>query len=372
MHVYSIDEVFIDATTYLNTYKMSARELALTIIRDVLQETGVTATAGVGTNMYLCKVAMDIVAKKIPPDKDGVRIAELDEMSYRKLLWNHVPLTDFWRVGRGYAKKLMANGLFTMGDIARCSIGKPNEYYNEALLYKLFGINAELLIDHAWGWEPTTIADIKSYKPESSSLSSGQVLHSAYTAEKAKLIVKEMTDLLVLDLVDKKLVTDQMVLTIGYDMESLTDPAIRQTYHGEVTTDHYGRTVPKHAHGTITLPCHTSSTKIIMEAMEDLFDRIINQNLLVRRINIVAARVIPESEVSDKQTFEQLNLFTDYAAIEREREQAQKAREKERRLQHAVLDIQKKFGKNAILKGMNLEEGATTRERNGQIGGHKA
>ena len=372
MHVYSIDEVFIDATTYLNTYKMSARELALTIIRDVLQETGVTATAGVGTNMYLCKVAMDIVAKKIPADKDGVRIAELDEMSYRRLLWNHVPLTDFWRVGRGYAKKLMENGLFTMGDIARCSIGKPNEYYNEALLYKLFGINAELLIDHAWGWEPTTIADIKSYKPESSSLSSGQVLHCAYTAEKAKLIVKEMTDLLVLDLVDKKLVTDQMVLTIGYDMESLTDPAIRQTYHGEVTTDHYGRKVPKHAHGTITLPCHTSSTKIIMEAMEELFDRIINQDLLVRRINIVAARVIPESEVSDKQTFEQLDLFTDYAAMEREREQAQKSREKERRLQHAVLDIQKKFGKNALLKGMNLQEGATTRERNGQIGGHKA
>ncbi|MDO4515353.1 MAG: DNA methylase, partial [Lachnospiraceae bacterium] len=324
MHVYSIDEVFIDATTYLNTYKMSARELALTIIRDVLQETGVTATAGVGTNMYLCKVAMDIVAKKIPADKDGVRIAELDEMSYRRLLWNHVPLTDFWRVGRGYAKKLMENGLFTMGDIARCSIGKPNEYYNEALLYKLFGINAELLIDHAWGWEPTTIADIKSYKPESSSLSSGQVLHCAYTAEKAKLIVKEMTDLLVLDLVDKKLVTDQMVLTIGYDMESLTDPAIRQTYHGEVTTDHYGRKVPKHAHGSITLPCHTSSTKIIMEAMEELFGRIINQDLLVRRINIVAARVISESEVSDKQTFEQLDLFTDYAAIEKEREQEKK------------------------------------------------
>lgn len=372
MHVYSIDEVFIDATTYLNTYKMSARELALTIIRDVLQETGVTATAGIGTNMYLCKVAMDIVAKKIPPDKDGVRIAELDEMSYRKLLWNHVPLTDFWRVGQGYAKKLMANGLFTMGDIARCSLGKPNEYYNEALLYKLFGINAELLIDHAWGWEPTTIAEIKSYKPEKNSLGSGQVLHCAYTAEKAKLIVKEMTDLLVLDLVDKKLVTDQMVLTIGYDIENLTDPAIRQKYHGEVTTDHYGRQVPKHAHSTVNLPCQTSSTKIIMKAMEELFDRIINWDLLVRRINIVAARVVPESEVSDKQTFEQLDLFTDYAALEREREQAQKERKKERRLQHAVLDIQKKFGKNAVLKGMNLEEGATTRERNGQIGGHKA
>ena len=372
MHVYSIDEVFIDATTYLNTYKMSAHDLALKMIRDVLHETGVTATAGIGTNMYLCKVAMDIVAKKMPADADGVRIAELDEMSYRKLLWNHVPLTDFWRVGHGYAKKLIENGLNTMGDIARCSIGKPNEYYNEALLYKLFGINAELLIDHAWGWEPTTIAEIKSYKPQMNSLGSGQVLHCAYTAEKAKLIVKEMTDLLVLDLVDKKLVTDQMVLTIGYDIENLTNPAIRNKYHGEVTTDHYGRQIPKHAHGTINLPCQTSSTKIIMKAMEELFDRIINRDLLVRRINIVAARVVPESEVSDKQTFEQLDLFTDYTALEKKKEQEKKEQEKEKKLQQAVLDIKKKYGKNAVLKGMNFEEGATTRERNGQIGGHKA
>ena len=372
MHVYSIDEVFIDATTYLNTYGMSARELALKMIRDVLRETGVTATAGIGTNMYLCKVAMDIVAKKIPADADGVRIAELDEMSYRKLLWNHVPLTDFWRVGPGYAKKLMANGLYTMGDIARCSIGKPNEYYNEAFLYKLFGVNAELLIDHAWGWEPTTIAEIKAYRPQKNSLGSGQVLHCAYTAEKARLIVKEMTDLLVLDLVDKKLVTDQMVLTIGYDIENLTDPAIRNKYHGEVTTDHYGRRVPKHAHGTMNLPCQTSSTRIIMKAVEELFDRIVNPDLLVRRVNVVASRVIPESEVPKKQTFEQLDLFTDYAALEREREQENKEREKEKKLQRAVLDIQKKYGKNAVLKGMNLEEGAMTRERNGQIGGHKA
>ena len=293
-------------------------------------------------------------------------------MSYRKLLWNHTPLTDFWRVGHGYAKKLMANGLNTMGDIARCSIGKPNEYYNEALLYKLFGINAELLIDHAWGWEPTTIAEIKSYKPQMNSLGSGQVLHCAYTAEKSKLIVKEMTDLLVLDLVDKKLVTDQMVLTIGYDIENLTNPAIRNKYHGEVTTDHYGRQIPKHAHGTINLPCQTSSTKIIMKAMEELFDRIINWDLLVRRINIVAARVVPESEVSDNQTFEQLDLFTDYAALERKKEREKKEQEKEKKLQQAVLNIQKKYGKNAVLKGMNFEEGATTRERNGQIGGHKA
>ena len=306
MHVYSIDEVFMDVTSYLNTYKISAHDLAIKMIREVLATTGVTATAGIGTNMYLCKIAMDIVAKKMPADKDGVRIAELDEMKYRKLLWNHTPLTDFWRVGPGYAKKLMANGLFTMGDIARCSLGKSNEYYNEAFLYKLFGINAELLIDHAWGWEPTTIAEIKSYRPQRNSLSSGQVLHCAYTAEKAKLIVKEMTDLLVLDLVDKKLVTDQMVLTIGYDIDNLTDPAIRSKYHGEVTTDHYGRQIPKHAHGTINLPSQTSSTKIIMKAIEELFDRIINWDLLVRRINVVASRVVPESEKKDAASFKTL------------------------------------------------------------------
>lgn len=372
MHVYSIDEVFIDATAYLNTYQMTAHELALKMIRDVLHETGVTATAGIGTNMYLCKVAMDIVAKKMPADQDGVRIAELDELSYRKLLWNHVPLTDFWRVGPGYAKKLKANGLYTMGDIVRCSLGKPDEYYNEALLYKLFGINAELLIDHAWGWEPATMEEIKAYKPQKNSLGSGQVLQCAYTAEKAKLIVKEMTDLLVLDLVAKKLVTDQMVLTIGYDIENLTDPVIRKKYHGEVTTDHYGRQVPKHAHGTINLPCQTSSTKIIMQAVEELFDRIINWDLLVRRVNIVAERVVPESEVSAQPACEQLDLFTDYEALEKEHKQEKQEREKERRIQHAVLDIQKKYGKNAILKGMNFEEGAMTRERNGQIGGHKA
>lgn len=372
MHVYSIDEVFIDATTYLGTYNMSARELALMMIRDVLRETGITATAGIGTNMYLSKVAMDIVAKKMPADKDGVRVAELDEMSYRRLLWNHTPLTDFWRVGPGYAKKLAANGLYTMGDVARCSLGRSNEYYNEALLYKLFGINAELLIDHAWGWEPVTIADIKAYKPQKNSLGSGQVLHCAYTAEKAKLIVKEMTDLLVLDLVDKKLVTDQMVLTIGYDIENLSNPAIRKKYRGEVTTDHYGRQIPKHAHGTINLPCQTSSTKVIMKAVEELFDRIINWDLLVRRINVVAARVVPEGEAVEQPSFEQLDLFTDYVSREQEREREHQEREKEKRIQHAILDIHKKYGKNALLKGMNFEEGAMTRERNGQIGGHKA
>lgn len=372
MHVYSIDEVFIDATTYLKTYKLTARELALKMIKDVQKETGVTATAGIGTNMYLCKVAMDIVAKKIPPDKDGVRIAKLDEMSYRRLLWNHAPLTDFWRVGRGYAKKLAEVGLFTMGDIARCSLGKTNEYYNEELLYKLFGINAELLIDHAWGWEPTTIAQIKAYKPQKNSIGSGQVLHCAYTAEKAKLIVKEMTDLLVLDLVDKGLVTDQIVLTVGYDIDNLTDPAIRSKYHGEITTDRYGRATPKHAHGTVNMLAPTSSTKEIMQAVEELYDRIINPDLLVRRINLVAERVISEKDVVEKTAFEQLDLFTDYAALENERMLEQKEREKEKRIQQAVLDIKKKFGKNAVLKGMNFEEGATTRERNSQIGGHKA
>lgn len=372
MHVYSVDEVFIDATAYLHTYGLTAHELALRMIRDVLRETGVTATAGIGTNMYLCKIAMDIVAKRMPADEDGVRIAELDEDSYRKQLWNHVPLTDFWRVGPGYAKKLREVGIYTMGDVARCSLGKDTDYYNEDLLYKLFGINAELLIDHAWGWEPATIAEIKAYRPEKNSLSTGQVLQCPYTAQKAKLIVREMTDLLVLDLVDKKLVTDQMVLTVGYDIESLTNPEIRRKYHGEVTTDRYGRHVPKHAHGTANLSCQTSSTKLIMKAVEELYDRIINPDLLVRRITVVASRVVPEREADQKEVFEQLDLFTDYQALEQEREQEKKELDKEKRIQKAILDIQKKYGKNAVLRGMNFEEGATTRERNGQIGGHKA
>ena len=371
MHVYSIDEVFVDASSYLKNYGMTARELALTMIRDVMKETGITATAGIGPNLYLCKVAMDIVAKKIPADQDGVRIAELDEMSYRKLLWNHVPLTDFWRVGKGYVRKLNDYGLFTMGDIARCSLGKPNEYYNEALLYKMFGVNAELLIDHAWGWEPTTIAEIKAYRPQKNSIGSGQVLQSPYTAEKAKLIVKEMTDLLVLDLVDKKLVTDQMVLTIGYDIANLEDAEKRRKYQGEITTDYYGRQVPKHAHGTINLPRQTSSTKVIMKAVEELFDRIINRDLLVRRVNVVAAQVVSESEVREAENYEQLDLFTDYAILEKERAEEKKELEKEKKLQQAILTIQKKHGKNALLKGMNFEDGAMTRERNCQIGGHR-
>ncbi len=372
MHVYSIDEVFMDVTAYLDTYKMTARELTLTIIRDVLATTGITATAGIGTNMYLAKIALDIMSKRQQPDKDGVRIAQLDELTYRKALWNHVPMTDFWRIGKGYARKLEQNGLHTMGDVARCSLGEPGDFYNEDLLYRLFGINAELLIDHAWGWEPTTIADIKDFKPERNSLGSGQVLHCAYTFDKARLIVKEMTDLLVLDLVDKELVTDQMVLTIGYDIENLTDPERRKAYTGEVTTDFYGRQVPKHAHGTANLPCQTSSTKIIMEGVLELYDRIVDPNLLIRRINVVASRVVTEDKRKQPPAFEQLDLFTDYAVLERERKQEQEELEKEKKIQHAIIDIQKKYGKNALLKGMNLEEGGTTIQRNGQIGGHKA
>lgn len=371
IHVYSIDEVFMDVTHYLNTYKMTARELAVKIIRDVLETTGITSTAGIGTNLYLSKVAMDIVAKHIPPDKYGVRIAELDEMKYRELLWAHRPLTDFWRVGKGYAKKLEAHGLHTMGDIARCSLGKPGEYHNEDLLYKLFGVNAELLIDHAWGWEPCTIEDIKAYKPENNSMGSGQVLQRPYDFQEAKLIAREMTDLLVLELVDKGLVTDQMVLTVGYDRSSLENPEIRKAYHGEVTTDYYGRKVPKHAHGTANLGRHTSSTKQIMNAVMDLYDRIVNEHLLVRRVNIVANHVVEECEIQSEETFEQLDLFTDYEALQKEREEEKAALAKERSMQKAVLDIKKKYGKNAVLKGMNLEKGATTRERNNQIGGHK-
>ena len=368
IHVYSIDEVFIDATPYLRTYGLTASELARKMIEDVLSTTGITATAGIGTNLYLAKVAMDVVAKHVEPDENGVRIASLDEMSYRRQLWDHKPLTDFWRVGRGYARKLQQHGMYTMGDIARCSLGKEGEFYNEKLLYKLFGVNAELLIDHAWGWEPCTIADIKAYKPESNSLGSGQVLHCPYDAQKAKLVVREMTDLLVLDLVDKGLVTNQMVLTIGYDIENLTDPTRKNAYRGEVTTDPYGRKIPKHAHGTANLGRRTSSTRLITDAVMDLFDRIVDRNLLVRRINLVAANVLPEQAVQQELSFQQLDLFAD--TQKQEEEEAQLEREKRR--QQAVLSIRKKFGKNAILKGMNYEEGATTRDRNSQIGGHKA
>lgn len=365
--VYSIDEVFMDVTDYLNTYKLTPHDLAMKIILDVLETTGITATAGIGTNLFLCKVAMDIVAKHIPADENGVRVAELDEMKFRRELWAHQPLTDFWRVGRGYAKKLEEHGMFTMGDVARMS------EKNEDLLYKLFGKNAELLIDHAWGWEPTTIEAIKAYRPSTNSLGSGQVLHCPYEAEKAKLVLREMADLLVLDLVDKGLVTDQIVVTVGYDIENLTDPERSRKYHGPVVKDHYGRAIPKHAHGTANLDGYTSSTKKVMCAVSELFDRIVDKTLLIRRLNITANHVLPEADAPKKNDdFEQLDLFTDYAALEAKQAQEQAELEREKKMQQAMLTIKKKFGKNAILKGMNLEEGATAKDRNAQIGGHKA
>lgn len=363
IHVYSIDEVFIDVTCYLRLHRMNARELAKAMIRDVLYSTGITATAGIGTNLYLAKVAMDIVAKHVPADEDGVRIAELDELSYRRQLWTHRPLTDFWRVGRGYAGRLEAEGLFTMGDIARCSL------YDEEKLYKLFGVNAELLIDHAWGWEPVTISEIKAYRPETNSISSGQVLSQPYSFEAARLVVREMTDLLALDLVDKGLVTDQMVLTVGYDTECLTNP--ERKYHGPVVTDGYGRKVPKAAHGSVALDQKTSSARQIIAAVTALYDEIVNKDLLVRRMYVVAGRVVREDSIGGP-VCEQLDMFTDYESLEREREAERTARERERYLQKATIDIKKKFGKNAILRGMSLQEGATARERNRQIGGHKA
>lgn len=372
IHVYSIDEVFVDVTNYLKTYNTSPRELAMQMIHDVLKATSITATAGIGTNLYLCKIAMDIVAKHIPADKDGVRIAQLNEESYRHLLWSHRPLTDFWRIGRGYAKKLEEYGMYTMGDVARCSIGRKDDFYNEDLLYKLFGINAELLIDHAWGWEPCTIADIKSYKPSTNSISSGQVLLSPYEYNKAKLIVHEMTDLLVLDLVDKELVTDQIVLTVGYDIENLINPQISCKYNGPIVTDQYGRKIPKYAHGTVNLGKKTSSSKVIIEKVLNLYSEIVDKNLLVRRLNISANRVVSESSVKNNDVYEQLDIFTDYKKLEKEKKEQEEALAKEKKIQQAVLNIKKKYGKNSILKGINLQEGATTIERNNQIGGHKA
>ena len=366
IYTYSIDEVFIDATQYLKSYKMTAHELARKMIATVQQYTGITATAGIGTNMYLCKVAMDIVAKHIPADKDGVRIAELDEMSYRRQLWNHRPLTSFWRVGKGIAQKLESYGIDTMGKIARCSLR------NEELLYNLFGVNAELLIDHAWGWEPCTMEAVKAYRPETNSLSHGQVLQSAYDCKKTRVVVQEMADAIALELVDKRLVTNQLVLTISYDSESLTDPQIRAKYHGPVTTDYYGRQAPKHAHGTANLERMTSSSRLITEAVMSLYDRIINPDLLVRRINLTTNNVVEESKASEHNTPIQLDLFTDYEELERKRNEEKAALEKERKMQEAVLSIKKRFGKNAILKGLNYEEGATAKERNQQIGGHKA
>lgn len=381
IHVYSIDEVFMDVTDYLGTYHMTAHELAMTMIREVLYTTGITATAGIGTNLYLAKIAMDIVAKHVPADKDGVRIAELDEMKYRELLWDYRPLTDFWRVGRGYSAKLQSVGLYTMGDIARASVTQ----HGEDLLYKLFGINAELLIDHAWGWEPTTIGYIKSYRPSTNSLSSGQVLKEPYDYDKGRLIVREMTELLVLDLVKKGLVTRQMVLHIGYDRESLTVYAhgrtaretvyaVRKTgqpYQGKVTADPYGRAHPRHVHGTGNLERYTASAKKITDAVMELYTRIVDPDLLIRRVNITACHLIYEDEIPPEKS-EQLSLFTDQEALRKARDRERQEEEREKRIQTAVIRLQSRYGKNAVLKGMNLQEGATTIERNGQVGGHRA
>lgn len=368
MHIYSIDEVFIDATDYLKTYGLTSRRLAEKIIADVYETTGITATAGIGTNLYLAKIAMDIMAKKMKPDKNGARIAFLDEKTYRRELWTHTPITDFWRVGKGYAAKLSEYGLSCMGDIARCSLSE----YGEDKLYRLFGVNAELLIDHAWGWEPCTLKDVKEYKPQNCSLSSGQVLKCPYAYDEVKVVVKEMAEHMALDLVEKGLVCDQIVLTIGFDIENLTNSDIRKKYKGEITTDPYGRKIPKHAHGSFNISRYTSSTKLITEAAMNIFERVMNKDLLTRRLTIAANHVIYENEIEEKKEAVQLELFSDYNEQEERVKSLEKFLEKEKSMQKAIIDIKKQFGKNAVLKGMNFEKGATAIERNGQIGGHKA
>ncbi len=367
IHVYSIDEVFMDVTAYLGSYKMTAHELAMKMIRDVLATTSITATAGIGTNMYLAKVAMDIVAKKMPADKDGVRIAELDEMSYRRQLWDYRPITKFWRVGTGIAEKLAVYGIDTMGKVARLSV------QNDEVLYRMFGVNAELLIDHAWGWEPCTIEAVKAYRPETNSLSSGQVLTEPYTAKKARVVIREMAEGMALKLVSKRLVTDQLVLTVGYDVESLTRPEIRAKYHGEVTNNYYGKPVPKHAHGTYNLDRPSSLSSVLMDAAAELFDKHVNTDLLIRRMNITANHVIPEQIATKHNNApQQLDLFTDYEALAKQKQAEQARTDKERRMQEVQLRIKQRFGKNAILRGLNFDEGATAKDRNQQIGGHKA
>lgn len=411
IYAYSVDEVFIDASGYLKTYGLNAHDFARLLVREVFKETGITATAGIGPNLYLCKIAMDIGAKHTEADADGVRIAELDEYSYRRLLWDHRPITDFWRVGRGYAKKLAKKSIFTMGDIARCSLGTSSDYYNEDLLYKMFGVNAELLIDHAWGYEPCTLAEVKSYRPQRKSLVSGQVLQNAYTYEKTRIVVREMMELLALDLVDKGLLTNQIVLTVGYDVENLSDPERRKAYKGEITVDGYGREVPKHAHGTGNLPFSTASTKLTTDCVLEVFDRVVDESLLTRRISITVNNLVLESEYKRESEVasaepEQISMFDmlaggdDSQAPERVsskeatvyseqdkpnstmvaesilgstgNDNDEDALEKEKQVQEAMLKIKKRFGKNAILKGTNLQEGATAKERNAQIGGHKA
>ncbi len=369
-----MDEVFIDATDYLDLYGLTAHEFAMKLIREVLGKTHITATAGIGTNMYLAKVAMDVEAKHIPADKDGVRIAELDEMSYREKLWCHRPLTDFWRVGRATARKLEEHGIYTMGDIARCSEGRDSDYCNEDLLYKLFGVNAELLIDHAWGWEPTRIADCKAYRPESQSLTVGQVLGTPYPFDKGRIVIQEMADGLSMELAEKGLCTDQVVLDVNYDTENLTDPVRAKAYKGPVIADWYGRRAPKPAHGSQNLPRPTASTRQIVDAAAAIYDRVVDQKLLVRRFNLAVMHVIAEEEARKMQAAEpeQLNLFTDYEAEETKRKAEEEENEKERRVQKALLDIRGRYGKNAVVRGLSMQEGATAIERNRQIGGHKA
>ncbi|MGN0346403.1 MAG: DNA methylase [Lachnospiraceae bacterium] len=369
IHVYSIDEVFIDVTDYLAHYKMTAKELAVHMVQDIYVAMGITATAGIGTNLYLAKVAMDIVAKHMPADENGARVAEIDEFSYRRLLWNHRPITDFWRVGPGYAKRLAGQGIYTMGQIAKCSLGAPGEYYNEDLLYRLLGINAELLIDHAWGYEPCTIEEIKEYRPEVNCLSSGQVLSCAYDFEKGEIIIREMADALALDMVDKCVVADQLVLTVSYDIDNL---GAGKKYSGPVVTDRYGRKMPEHAHGTISLEGFTSSSQCLISKATALYREIVNPDLLIRRVNITVNHVIPESQNRDKEVYEQMSLFVDYEKAEQEKKEQNAEKERERKMQEAMLAIKKKYGKNAILKGTNLKEGATAISRNAQIGGHKA
>ncbi len=371
IHVYSIDEIFLDATDYLRTRGVDAREFAMLIVRDVLASTGITATVGIGTNLYLAKIAMDVEAKRMKPDCDGVRIAELDVMSYRRRLWDHRPLTDFWRVGRGIAKKLEDNGLYTMGDVARCSLGMPGEAHNEELLYRLFGVNAELLIDHAWGVESCRISDIKAYRPASHSISTSQVLMTPYDYRKARLIVREMTELLALELVDKALVTDLVELYIGYDRVNLADKALAREYGADAESDRYGRRVPRSAHGSARLDRYSSSTKEIMAAMLSIYERIVDPALSVRRVTIAACELENES-FSGRESERQFDLFEEIDGAQAESAEEKAARESERKRQRVMLEIKKKYGKNAILKGTNLEEGATTIERNRQIGGHKA
>ncbi len=374
IQVYSIDEVFIDVTDYLKTYEMSAFQLTKTIIDDVLNTMGITATAGIGTNLYLAKIAMDIMAKKQKPDKNGASIAYLDEMLYRKELWNHRPLTDFWRIGKGYTKKLEKHGLYTIGDIARCSIGKSNEYHNEDLLYELFGVNAELLIDHAWGIEPCTISDIKKYKPLTKSINSGQVLHEPYTFQKAEIVLREMLESLSLDLLSKKVGTNQIVLTIGYDIENLSNPEMAKNYTGEITIDPYGRKVPKHAHGTTNLKSHTSSSSLITQSALTLYKEIVDSSLLIRKITISANKLQYENDYTSapKSESEQLSFFVDYDALEEDKKNEAIQLAEERSIQNAMLEIKNKYGKNSILKGTSLQKGATAKNRNNQIGGHKA